>query len=169
MLEEPVGSEERELSFPRPGNCGIAADHTHPWSSITFPLPPGSRAGVNGHTHSQCQCRELQFQAILEHPLELRGTESSPRCSPHGHRDTAPAAAPGRRGEFLEALSETEGQRQGWECRDEAAGAAGMGSCSPGLGICPGTRSPRMHKQPGRERDEAGREQGLAALGVKGN
>lgn len=75
-------SEETELSFPRPGNCGIAVDHTHPWSSVTFPLPPGSRAGVNGHTHSQCQYRELQFQAILEHPLELRWHRELPTVLP---------------------------------------------------------------------------------------
>lgn len=162
-------SEERELSFPGPGNCGIAADHTHPWSSVTFPLPPGSRAGVNGHT----QPVPVQGAAIPGYPGTSSGIALAPRA-PHGapHTDTGTRLRPlpqSGEAEFLEALSETEGQRQGWECRDEAAGAAGMGSCSPGLGICPGTRSPWMHKQPGRERDEAGREQGLAALGVKGN
>lgn len=129
-----------------------------------LPTPPWI-PGWGERTHTQPV--PVQGAAIPGYPGTSSGIALAPRA-PHGapHTDTGTRLRPlpqAGEAEFLEAL------RQGWECRDEAAGAAGMGSCSPGLGICPGTRSPWMHKQPGRERDEAGREQGLAALGVKGN
>lgn len=111
--------------------------------------------------------RELPRTLPTDPPLRALPWEQ-PGCGRHGHRPTAPAPPESQKVQLLGALWETEGQRQGWERQDEAAGAAGIGSCSSGLWICPDTRNPRMHKQSGNERDKAGREQSRQRLESKG-